>query len=82
MQKESLAFFKANGFNSLPSFTEEFNAYCHIKEFSSEFIYIFQLKDLVKNTEKFWIKDDEVYDSLENLLSAFPALHRLAMEQK
>jgi hypothetical protein len=76
MQKESLAFFKLNGFNSFLSITEEFKAYCHIKEVSSEPIYVFQLKDLVKNTEKFWVRDNEVFDSLENLLSAFPVLHQ------
>jgi hypothetical protein len=75
MQKTSLAFFKTHGFNSLLSITDEFKAYCHIKELSSEPIYVFQLDDLVKNTEKFWVKDNEVFDSLENLLSAFPVLN-------
>ncbi len=74
MQRESLAFFQANGFSSLLSFTEEFNGYCHIKEVDSEPIFVFQLKDLVSNTEKFWVRDNEFYDSLENLLSAFPSL--------
>ncbi len=76
MKNESLRIFSMNGFYSLLSADDEYLAYCHIKKTSNDSYNIFQLIDVLDNSEKFWVKENEYYYSLEELLNAYPSLQK------
>jgi hypothetical protein len=78
MDNKSLAFFSGNGFYSFSSKDDEYLAFCHCKKIKTESYNIFQLIDILYNTEKFWVKDNEYYYSLEALLNAYPLLKQAA----